>query len=152
MKHYLLLLIICVFPALVVAQTENPNYDAALANRLGADEYGMKQYILVILKTGPNTKTDKAYVDSCFASHMNNIKKLVKEGKLIVAGPISKNDKTYRGIFILNVTTFEDAVSCMSTDAAITERILEPEMYKWYGSAALPEYLPASDKINQKSF
>lgn len=152
MKHYLALLLICLLPTLVAAQTQNPNYDEALAKRLGADEYGMKQYILVILKTGPNTNTEKAYVDSCFASHMSNIKKLVKEGKLVVAGPISKNDKTYRGIFIFNVTTFEEAVSCMSTDAAITERILEPEMYKWYGSAALPEYLPASDKINKKSF
>ncbi len=30
------------------------DFDAELAEQLGADEYGMKSYILVILKTGPN--------------------------------------------------------------------------------------------------
>jgi len=33
--------------------TATPTYDAALAKRLGADERGMRSYVLVILKTGP---------------------------------------------------------------------------------------------------
>lgn len=31
---------------------QNPVYDAALAEKLGADAYGMKSYVLVMLKTG----------------------------------------------------------------------------------------------------
>src|SRR5690606_2949186 len=83
----------------------NPNYDAALAEKLGADDNGMKGYVLVILKTGSNTTDDKEFVSNAFRGHLDNIKRLVDEGKLIVAGPLGKNENTYRGIFILNVTT-----------------------------------------------
>ena len=138
------------FPA--AAQTTNPNYDSTLAAQLGADEYGMKSYVLVILKTGTNTTTDKAFTDSCFAGHMKNIDRLSKENKLIVAGPLKKNEKTYRGIFILNVPDVEEAEQLLQTDAAISSKLLEPEMYKWYGSAALSEYLKANDKVWKKGF
>jgi len=35
-----------------------PTYDAALAKRTGADERGMRPYVLVILKTGPKRMPD----------------------------------------------------------------------------------------------
>lgn len=125
----------------------NPNFDPVLAQKLGADDYGMKRYVLVILKTGANQTTDKDVINNSFRGHMDNINLLVKEGKMIVAGPLTKNDKTYRGIFILNVTTFEEAESLLQNDSAIKEGLLDFELYKWYGSAALPEYLESSDKI-----
>jgi hypothetical protein len=125
----------------------NPNYDPVLAHKLGGDEYGMKSYVLVILKTGTNQTTDKTLINDSFRGHMENINHLVKVGKMIVAGPLGKNDKTYRGIFILNVTTFEEAESLLQNDSAIKEGLLDFELYKWYGSAALPEYLEFSDKI-----
>jgi uncharacterized protein YciI len=71
----------------------------------------------------------------------------VKEKKLIVAGPMVKNEKSYRGIFILDVSTIEDANLLLETDPAIKAKFLEPELYEWYGSAALPEYLETSDKV-----
>lgn len=125
----------------------NPNYDPELAQRLGADDYGMKSYILVILKTGANQTTDREFISACFRGHMDNIKRLVDDGKLVLAGPLGKNDNTYRGIFILDVATIEEAQSLLQTDPAVKEGLLDAELYKWYGSAALPEYLPASDKI-----
>jgi len=48
------------------AQTDNPKYDKALADSLGGDDYGMKMYVLVILKTGPNKIENKMKVDSLF--------------------------------------------------------------------------------------
>jgi uncharacterized protein YciI len=125
----------------------NPNYDHALAQKLGGDDYGMKAYILVILKTGTNQTSDKTLINNGFRGHKENINALVKEGKMIVAGPLGKNDNTYRGIFILNVATFEEAESLLQKDTAIKEGLLDFELYKWYGSAALPEYLDFSDKI-----
>jgi uncharacterized protein YciI len=125
----------------------NPNYDSVLAQKLGADDYGMKSYILVILKTGTNQTTDKTFINNSFRGHLNNITQLVNEGKLVVAGPLGKNDKTYRGIFILNLTTFEEAEKLLRTDPAIKEGLLDVELYNWYGSAALPEYLEFSDKV-----
>ncbi len=137
------------FAAIVEHDTSvtNPHYDSALAQKLGADDYGMKGYILVLLKTGPNKTTDKTLISNSFRGHLENINHLVKEGKMIVAGPLGKNDKTYRGIFVLNVTTFEDAEKLLRTDAAIKEGLLDFELYNWYGSAALPEYLEFSDRI-----
>ena len=130
------------------AQTAS-NYDKELAHRLGADDYGMKSYVLVILKTGTNTTADQATVNSLFKGHMQNIGKLAADGKLVVAGPMQKNNKSYRGIFILNVATIAEAELLLQTDPAIKERLLEAELYGWYGSAALPEYLPIHENIQK---
>lgn len=132
------------------AQTDNPNYDKALAQSLGADDYGMKMYVLAILKTGSNTTMDKAKSDMAFQGHMNNIGKLVASGKLVVAGPFGKNDDNYRGIFILNVKTIAEAEQILLSDPAIQDQLLEAELYQWYGSAALSEYLKIHDRIEVK--
>lgn len=146
--RFLLSLSICMFlVSVTMAQTANPNYDPELAAKLGADDYGMKKFVFVILKTGTNESTDKALRDSCFSGHMNNINLLVKAKKMIVAGPMVKNDKSYRGIFILDAATIAEANVLLQTDPAIEAKFLEPELYIWYGSAALSEYLEASDKI-----
>ncbi len=131
---------------------QNPQYDVLLAQKLKADPYGMKGYSLVMLKTGPNKSEDKAFVNQCFADHLKNIKKLVAEGQLIVAGPLGKNDKTYRGIFILHETDETKVKTLLQTDAAIKEGLLDYEILPWYGSAALPEYLPFSEKVWKLSF
>lgn len=119
------------------AQADNPNYDKALAERLGADERGMKSYILAILKTGPNKVQDKAKVNELFRGHMDNIQRLSDEGKLYMAGPFGKNDKEYRGLYIFNVKTIEEAQALLETDPMIKENVLVAEMYPWYGSAGL---------------
>jgi uncharacterized protein YciI len=152
MKCIAFILSVLFFHFAAFSQKTNPNYDADLATKLGADDYGMKNYILVILKTGSNTTADKATIDSCFAGHMSNMNVMVEKGQLIVAGPMGKNDKTYRGIFILNVASLEEAAELLKTDPAINANLLEPELFKWYGSAALPEYLKASDKIWKTGF
>jgi uncharacterized protein YciI len=127
---------------------KNENYDAELAEKLGADELGMKNYFLVILKTGSNTTTDKDILQNSFRGHMDNIHRLAEEGKLVIAGPfLTKNANNYRGIFILNTKTKEETATLLQSDPAIKNKIFEVEIYPWYGSAALPEYLPSVDKI-----
>ena len=136
----------------VHAQSSNPKYDKPLADSLGADDYGMKMYVLVILKTGSNVSETKTVTDSLFNGHMQNIGRLVESGKLIVSGPIKKNDKNYRGIFILNAKAIEEAREMLATDPAINAKLLDTEMFQWYGSAALPLYLKSHDKLQKKSF
>ena len=133
------------------AQAKAP-FNKAMADSLGADEYGMKSYVLVILKTGPVQMSDKAKKDSLFAGHMANIGRLAKEGKLSVAGPFQKNDRDYRGIFILNVKSKEEAAVLLETDPAIKAGLLASELYGWYGSAALPMYLKYHDEVQKKTF
>ena len=150
MKYSLLLLFIS-FCLSASSQTENPKYDKVLADSLGGDDYGMKTYILAILKTGPNKIEDKKTLDSLFKGHMDNIGRLAANGKLIVAGPLGKNEKTYRGIFVLNVKSIEEASVLLETDPTIKNKVLDAELFKWYGSAALPTYLPNHEKIEKKT-
>lgn len=136
-------------------KTENdsiasPHYDSELAEELGADDYGMKNFFLVILSTGSNQTTDKELINKSFRGHMDNINRLVEEKKLILAGPLAANEHGYRGIFILdNVNAIEDAEALLKTDLAIKNNLLDYEIFTWYGSAALPTYLPFAEKITK---
>lgn len=147
MKIFILLFTFVLSGIIGFAQNNNPNYDEDLAKKLNADDYGMKPYVLVILKTGENKTTSEEETGKLFRGHMENISRLVEEGKLIVAGPLGKNEKTYRGIFIFDVPTIAEAKDLVITDPAIKEKLLAVEFYEWYGSAAMSEYLAASDKI-----
>ena len=152
MKKLILLTCLSLFGLAAWAQTPNPKYDSVLAKKYGADEYGMKPYVLVILKTGSNTSADKAARDSAFTGHMANIKRLVTQGKLIIAGPLEKNGNNYRGIFIFDVPTVEEAEKLVATDPAVKAKYLDAELYGWYASAALKAYLEASDKVGKLRF
>jgi uncharacterized protein YciI len=117
---------------------ENPVYDAGLAKELGGDEMGMKHYVLVLLKTGPNDSSIKGKErEDLFAGHMANITRLADEKKLAVAGPFGKNEWSYRGLFILNVPTVEEARSLTQTDPAVKAGIFLVDLIPWYSSASL---------------
>jgi uncharacterized protein YciI len=135
------------------AQTDNLNpYDEKLAKELGADEYGMKQYIFCILKTGTNTTATADEKKKYFEGHMANINKLAEEGKLVVAGPFMKNDRNYRGIFIFNCTTIEEAQKLVETDPAVKAKLFEVELTPWYSSAALMQVGKNHDKVAKTKF
>jgi uncharacterized protein len=131
------------------ASSQSTKYNKQLADSLGANNNGMKKYVFVVLKTGSNTTTDKSYIDSMFKGHMINIEKNAAEGKLIVAGPFKKNEQAYRGIFILNVATLEEANAIVQRDPAVKSDLLKAELFEWYGSAALPMYLQYHDLITK---
>ncbi len=127
---------------------QNPKFNQKLADSLGADNYGMKSYVIVILKTGKANITDKEELNKHFRGHMENIQNLAKSGKLIVAGPFSeKNEQNYRGIFIFDAKTKEEAEILVKTDPAVVAGVFDYEIYPWYGSAALPLYLKYNDEI-----
>lgn len=134
------------------SQEINQGYDSVLAKSLGADEYGMKSYLLAILKTGPYNTTNQVERDSLFEGHMENIERMADSGQLVIAGPFGKNDKQYRGMFILNTTSIDDAKKWLSKDSAINAGIFEVEYIPWYGSAAISTYLPNHKKITKSKF
>ncbi|TVQ66018.1 MAG: hypothetical protein EA360_07300 [Balneolaceae bacterium] len=150
MKSSLLLALTLSLLTAIPVQAQNPNYNMELAQELGADELGMKFYVLAILKTGSNQNADPETVQKSFAGHLENINRLAEENKLIVAGPLMPNEDNFRGIFILNVATLEEAVELLQSDPAIRENLLAPDLYQWYGSAALSKYLEAADQIWQQ--
>ena len=147
LKSILNIALLIFFTNCCSAQTINPQLDTALAKKLGADKYGMKSYVFVLLKSGTNKTTNKAFIDSCFKGHMANIGHLAETKQLIVAGPFGKNEGDLRGLFILNVKTIEEANVLLQSDPAIKTNLLKAEVYPWYGSAAISEYLEIHDKI-----
>jgi uncharacterized protein len=121
-------------------------YDAALAERLGADEYGMRRYVMAFLVAGPNRDQDAATAQALQAGHMATIRRLADEGKLVLAGPFLDGGEL-RGIYIFNVETVEEAEALASTDPAIQAGRLALQLHPWYGTAALLEVYALSQRI-----
>lgn len=115
-----------------------PAFDPELAKKLGADERGMKMFVMCILKTGPkDAEVQGDERKKIFAGHFENIGRLADEGKLAVAGPFGKNDKSYRGLYIFNVATLEEAEKLVVLDPAVKAGVFVPDFTLWYGSAAM---------------
>lgn len=113
-----------------------PGFDAALAQRLGADEHGMRNYVMVILRTGPTPMPKGDARNEMFKGHFANIQRLADEGKLMLAGPFDGVDG-WRGLFIFAVPTIEEAKALTATDPVIAAGEMVAEYHKWYGSAAV---------------
>ena len=151
MKTLLLTFFTAVFS---FANAQNSAFDQKLADSLGADQRGMKTYLLVILKTGPKDKeiSDKKQRDELFKGHFSNMSEMVKAGKLKLAGPFAtKNELGYRGIFLLDVKDEEEAKALLQNDPTIKNGVFEVEILPWFGSAAIPMHLKYHEKISKKN-
>ena len=147
--------VLCAVLALPVAAQDaaaaNPGYDAALAQRLGADEHGMRPYVLVILKTGPTPVPAGPERDAMFAGHFANMERLAKEGKLALAGPFSDDPAGWRGLFLLAVADVEEARRLTATDPVIVNGVMVAEYHPWFGSAAAMLIPEMHDTLAKKS-
>ncbi len=137
--------------AQTVTGAAKTTFDAELAKALGADDYGMKSYVLVILKTGPNKIPAGPERDAMFAGHMANIKRLAADKKLALAGPLDGVDG-WRGLFVLAVANIEEAKQLVAADPVIRSGEMIAEYHKHYGSAALMLVNDAHEKLARKSF
>lgn len=126
-------------------------FDSVLAKKLGADEIGMKNYVMAFLKKGPKRDHDSATAAEIQKGHMANIGRMAREGKLILAGPFM-DDGDIRGIYVFNVESIEEAEALTNTDPAIVSGRLVMELHPWYGSAALMEVNAIHDKVSKKKF
>ena len=116
----------------------HPGYDAALAARLGADELGMRTYVMCFLKTGPLKVDDPQKRAELMKGHFGMIERLAKEKKLLLAGPFEDGGEL-RGIYLFDVPSIEDAKKLTESDPSIQQGFFKVEFVKWYGSAALRE-------------
>ena len=123
-------------PAIAHATDDAPAYDAALATRTGADERGMRPYVLVILKSSSTPVPKGEARDAMFRGHFANMERLAKEGKLVLAGPLDGVDG-WRGLFVLATDDLEEARAWVATDPVVAQREMVPELHKYYGTAAL---------------
>lgn len=129
-----------------------PSIDSVLAKQLGADDYGMKMYVMAFLKKGRKRwMIDSVTANKLQKAHMENIGRLADEGKLVVAGPFADNTDL-AGIYVFDVKTIEEAQKLCETDPAIQAESLAMELHPWYGSAALMKTVEIHKKIAKKSY
>lgn len=117
-------------------QAALPAYDADLARSLGASENGMRSYVFVLLRTGPNKVPPGPERDEMFKGHFANMQRLSDEGKLALAGPFD-GEGGWRGLFIFAVADIEEAKALVATDPVVIKGEMVPEFHKYYGSAGL---------------
>lgn len=146
MRKLISILVIILPLSSIIAQSFNEK----LADSLGADEYGMKYYTFAILKTGKNNSIDPEISRHYFEKHIENIQTMAADGRLVVAGPFGNNDRNYRGLFIFNTQYPDTLMKWLENDPMITNDVLSIELTPWYGSAALPLYLPYHDQHARK--
>jgi uncharacterized protein YciI len=125
-------------------------YDAKLAESLGADDYGMRGYVLVILKAGPTPVPKGAARDEMFKGHFANMGRLAEAGKLALAGPLDGVDG-WRGLFVLAVDDIEEAKQLVATDPVIQHGEMVAEYHKYHGSAALMQVNALHAKVAKKN-
>jgi uncharacterized protein YciI len=91
----------------------------------------MKQYYFVMLTIGNNRTQDSATAQEIQKEHLENIGRLVKAGKIVVAGPFG-DDGNWRGIFIFDAATKEEVEQLLQSDRAISSGRLAYEIHPWW--------------------
>ncbi len=101
-------------------------------------QYGeMKKYWLVFLLKGPNRTHDSVTAARIQAAHINNIDRLAREEKIIMAGPMGYGkgtDKELRGIFIMDARDSTEAANYINTDSAVITGRLRFEIHPWWAA------------------
>ena len=150
MKKRIPFILVAFTCVMIGANAQTPvGYDSALAHKTGADDYGMKPYVLAFLKKGTANITDKAKSNELLMGHMKNIGKLAEEGKMVVAGPMM-DDTGLEGIFIFNVKTVAEAEALSQSDPAVKAGLFAMEYHPWYATAALMEVVRIHKTLEKK--
>lgn len=131
------------------ADAASPAWDEPLARALGADDFGMRPYVLVILLTGPKPMQAGPARDEMFKGHFANMNRLAAEGKLAVAGPLDGQEGR-RGIFVMAVSTIAEARTLTETDPVITHGEMVAQYHRFYSSAALMQVRQTHERIAKK--
>lgn len=152
MKRIFLLLIMALlmFNCTQKEPQQELSFNSQLAEKYGADDYGMKKYVIAFLKRGPNRDFSEEEAAKLQHAHLQNIGKMAEEGKLVLAGPFFGNDDL-RGIYIFNVSSIEEAEKLTNSDPAIKAGSLVMELKEWYGSAALMAINDIHKTLEKKS-
>lgn len=94
---------------------------------------GKKQFIYV-LKLIPKLLEETNWTEKeedIVNRHFNELKKLLSEGKLILAGRTLNMDEKTFGIVILEVDSEKEAENIMKNDPAVAEGIMTAELFPY---------------------
>jgi len=95
-------------------------------------EFNLKQYYFVMLTKGASSgKLDSVAASRIIIGHLQNIKKMQEDGKLVIVGPFGDNGN-WRGIFIFDVPKQEDVEELLKNDPAIQAGMFKYEVHPWW--------------------
>jgi len=114
-----------------------------LALPVCAQDVPMRFYVMAILEKGPNwTKEVTPEAKELLKGHMENIQKMAKDGRLILAGPLADAGDA-AGIFVFDTAKVEDARKWCDDDPAIKAGRFQVKLWRWYSAKGIG-ILPAS--------
>jgi uncharacterized protein len=124
MRHTVFTIAVIFFTIPVFSQTKQ---------QLKEEGYEMKQYYFVMLTKGARRHeiTDTAVLAKLQKGHLDNIGRLAKEGKILVAGPFGDNGD-WRGMFIFDAASKEEVETLLASDPAIAAGRLAYEIHPWW--------------------
>jgi len=103
----------------------------------------MRFYVMAILEKGPKwTKESTPEVKELLGGHMDNMRRMAKEGKLILAGPLADAGDA-AGIFVFDTDKIETAREWCDTDPAIKAGRFQVKLWRWYSAKGIG-ILPAA--------
>jgi len=78
----------------------------------------VKTYTFVYITTGPATDIEQSEQQTAFAGHFSNMKRMAKEGDLLIAGPYGKSESfdDLRGLWVFNTDSTTKALELAATD------------------------------------
>lgn len=100
----------------------------------------MKTYVMVFLKKGANRNQTAEEAKKIQSQHMDHLKKMHEEGKLLMAGPFT-DDHDIKGILVMNSIDIDEVKNIVEEDPAIKVGRLKAEYHLWYtksGKIILP--------------
>lgn len=100
-------------------------------------QYPMRYYVMAILEKGPNwTAEATPETKELLKGHFENMGRLHKEGKLIIAGPLA-NAGDAAGIFLLDTADIEEARRWCDSDPAIKAGRFQVRLWRWYAAKGI---------------
>ena len=109
----------------------------ARAPKTGSQEpkYEMGTFYLCLLVKPANFSPSQAS-QQLFQSHFNHVKGLLASGKAAIAGPFG-DDTRIAGLFVLNVSSPEEARALEEADPLVKEGGFSVEVLKWWAAKGI---------------
>ena len=126
MAKLLPVLILAVFLTFVIARFTSKSLKTA-ATEEPVQKTESKKYWMVMLRSNINRQQDPATISQFRDAHINSVRNLAREGKLIVASPFTE-DEELQDVIIVECKDSLEVVDLLQQDSAIAAGWLKAEI------------------------